>query len=56
MTLERSYSSEPLNNEAWIDPGVVYKAILATHDEAFVNSVLNEPPVVVSQERLPLGK
>ena len=56
MTLELSYSSEPINNKAWIDPEVVYKAILVTPDEAFLNSVPNEPPVVVSLERLSLGK
>ncbi|MFT4798426.1 MAG: catechol 2,3-dioxygenase-like lactoylglutathione lyase family enzyme [Candidatus Azotimanducaceae bacterium] len=29
-------------------PEVVYKAILATPDEAFLNSVPNEPPVIVT--------
>lgn len=89
ITLEFSYSKEPINNEAWIDPEVVgllgikpeeleqykhpsnyqdvkgtvaqpgpdapgphmnypkaiYEGILATPDEAFLNSVPNEPPV-----------
>jgi len=92
MTLELSYSSEPINNESWVDPEVVdllgitpqelaqyknpvsfadqqgavqqpgpdaagphmnypeivYKSILATPDEAFLNSVPNDPPVVVA--------